>query len=508
MQQYYFKRQPQGETKLSRRSLARMEAFLDSCAMALPDDTDLPFTRGDGVVKKKQTTAIGLEILTKAFAVTNNKQTNSSTVQKKMKKNRNNHFPQIHMDDLILRLELYIRNIRRIHALREQQLVQQQKEQHDHQYSEHEQVECVLNFDPPRVIHARIQILLNSLIATTNSVVSMRPILTKLLTYLTRELLAVEHLSEELNGYIRKIVLEYEHLTSFASLAFLSSPRDSAETHLSSLLLKYFDFLRSEWEMCIDKCKLESTLARAIDPGMREVFKNSEFISIGHLLDVCQEYQRHLENIVILPRDSDSYGIGSSFYFGGDDAASSLPVDVIASAIHGDLAKVKKCQPIVTKTIKQALRDLRRERITVNGHMLPPAQSLTELVKLLRERLHTRTVKLRDKKVAYARNDKNEKGEPLSSDDQQESDSGDNDIISSGNEGDIDGSSAPCIKRQLQYQHESVDDEDDSTPKDEPNGGTKVKRRNFNVNAIDIMTRRLLIAASRTASGGDALFVV
>jgi hypothetical protein len=34
------------------------------------------------------------------------------------------------------------------------------------------------------------------------------------------------------------------------------------------------------------------------------------------------------------------------------------------------------------------------------------------------------------------------------------------------------------------------------------------KRRQFNVDAIDILTRRLLLAASRTRGGGDAFFIV
>jgi hypothetical protein len=44
---------------------------------------------------------------------------------------------------------------------------------------------------------------------------------------------------------------------------------------------------------------------------------------------------------------------------------------------------------------------------------------------------------------------------------------------------------------------------------EEPNMSTrKTSRRNFHLSAIDLLTRRLLIAASRTGNGGDAYFVV
>lgn len=498
LQQYYSKSQPVGELKLSRRSLARMEAFLASCALALPDETISTYVNGD--LSKKNQPINSLQSL-RNYVTSYNKNHEVPSTHKSKRKQK---YPQIRFTDIALRLELYIRNLRRIYALREQQgeLINDKSNN----------TECVINFDPPRIFHTRIQILLNSLIATTNSVGSMRPILTQLLTNLTRELLAVEHLSDGLNGYIRKIVLEYEHLTSFASLAFLSSPRDSAETHLSPLLLKYLDYLKTEWKVCIEECKLETTLARAMNPKMRRVFKTSEFISIGHLLEVCQEYKDQLENIIVLPRDFNENGIGNTFDDGG-------PNDAVA--VNGDLKNIRKGNLGATKAVKQALRDLRREIITINGFLCPPVQSLTELVKLLKERLHTRTVKLKDKKVGFIKKgtaqDKSEtKHLDSSSDDQCESDSGtsysDNDIISSGNEGDTDGSDAFYSPKKGQSDHRNKDviaHESKCLSGTKYDGTIKVmKRRSFNMNAIDLITQRLLIAASRTGSGGDAFFVV
>lgn len=492
-----------------------MEAFLASCALALPDEREVQLVKDDAVAKNepimKNLPALSkLKNFTKSFASLNQKTDNNQT---KDQTNRKSNYPQIKLSDITLRLELYIRNLRRIYALREQQ---QNKD--DNTLDSKDEIECVVYYEQPRVINTRIQVLLKSLIATTNSVGSMRPILTKLLTYLTHELLAVEHLSGEIKGYIRKIVLEFEHQTSFASLAFLSSPGDSAETHLSPLLYRYLEYLKTDWRLCIDQCKIESTLARALDPSMRHVFKTVEFVSIGHLLEVCQEYKHQLENIVISPSYFSAVENQNSVGTAMTDTSSPSQDDIIASALSGDVVNIKKSNSNTTKVIKQALRDLRREIITVNGYMMPPVQSLTELVRLLRERLQIRTVKLKERKIGNTRklpnSNKDGKIDSPSSDHQPESDSSstsysnDSDIISSGNEGDTDGTDSSHVCRKRQSENSSKDTYDVSNHLSKNDGGNKIKRRNFNVNAIDIMTRRLLIAASRTGSGGDAYFVV
>lgn len=484
--QYYGKRQPDGEAKLSRRSVARMEAFLASCAAAIPENSFYPQTRmvqnmSDESNEKSQVMK-SLQSFASNFS-SNKPRRNVKTATRSL-------YQQINMEDLTVRLELYIRSLRRIHGLR------QQSEQKSGVGPARELIECIVHYESPRALRARIQILVASLINRTNSVGSMRPILKKLLTYLTRELLAVEHLDDELNNHITKIALEYEHLTSFASLAFLSSPENSAETNLAPLLYNYVEYLRNEWELCVDKCQLETSLARAIHPGMRHVFKTSEFQSIGHLLEVCNGYRDQLDNIIISSRD---YDPSDTSEFRPSESASNP--DVISSAASGDEIDVKKCNAKTTKAIKQALRDLRREIITVNGHLLPPARTLTELVKLLRERLHSRTVKLKEKKAKAPNGREHDEVENVTNrPNQADSDSSTSkssleiEMESSGNEADIDGISGRPSKMNGNH--------NDNT------GGNKSKRRHFNVEAIDIMTRRLLIAASRTRIGGDAYFVV
>mmetsp|Transcript_25375 Transcript_25375/g.29382 ORF Transcript_25375/g.29382 Transcript_25375/m.29382 type:complete len:662 (-) Transcript_25375:1156-3141(-) len=545
LQQYYGQKQPKGEMKLSRRSLARMESFLASCSLSAPNDPILPLVPSSRRMQnspsnKKQanntsrpsfmTSLHSLAISftepikkngnhTPSQAIANascNKgkksfsQITSKALSHNNKKNAKNtkhshKYPQIHIDDLTFRLELYIRTLRRIYALREQL-----HEKEEQKKGNSDNYECVISFEPQRAIRARIQLTINSLIGTTNSVGSMRPTLTNLLMHLTRELLAVEHLSDSLSGYVRKIVLEYEHLTSFASLAFLSSPDDSANEHLSPLLGNYLDYLKNKWELFVEECKLESTLSRAIQPNMRKVFKTTEFRSIGHLLEVCHGFKNQLESIVISsPKNNISFGGGGGGDFNSSHSSSS-PHDIITSVASGDELEVEKCNPSTTKAIKQALLDLRREIITVNGYLLPPAQSLTELVKLLRERLNSRTVRLREKKVGQSKKIgkvANKKDISSDSSDNAEIDSNtsyntDSDLISSGNEGDADDS--PIAFRKKKAGNGGNQDSNDGTPSQE----VKSKRRHFNVDAIDIMTRRLLISASRTGSGGDAFFVV
>ena len=173
------------------------------------------------------------------------------------------------------------------------------------------------------------------------------------------------------------------------------------------------------------------------------------------------------------------------------------------------------------KALKQAMRDLRREVIIVNGHVLPPIHSLKELVALLKETLNSRSLKLKEKRVGQLskrslkefRN--NDEGGTISESPSSESDivtsSSETDFVSSGNEGDTDGSTPTSVARaRVQSSSSTGSSSDDAvnnrrSPSMKP---TVCKRRTNNMDAIDIMTRRLLMAASRTGIGGDAFFIV
>jgi hypothetical protein len=521
--------------KLSRRSLARMEAFLASCAYALPNDAV------SSVIRKKDpiaTVVPGIKSLTsklplkissialtkqqdsvdsakvdkekliaeglKGFTIHQDGDNNSCPKQSKPKSkpgsNKNRTYPQMHINDLTQRLELYIRTLRRVYASLHPKQVEGEDEATAKSEKKQTMDECVIHLEPPRAMKSRIKFIVNSLISTVGSVGSMQNILTNLLVHFTKEQLAVEMLSDELHSYIRKICLEYEHLTSFASLAFLSTPEDSADTQLVPLLTTYVEHLQKERDRIIWECRLESTLARVIDPDMRKVFKTIEFHSIGHLLKVCHEHRHALENIVITERDS--LLSGSSVAPNAERRDSEI--NVLSSASF-DNNSMDLCNN--TKAIKQALRDLRRETIIVNGQILPPVQSLRELITLLRERLNSRPMKLKEKKVGKVRKPRTKSGGNASdfTNDEVSSDTtidkNDADLISSGNEGDEED--IPVLKRKKNADSESVESGNSSGE-----GGKATKRRQFNIDAIDILTRRLLVAASRTRGSGDAYFIV
>jgi len=409
-------------------------------------------------------------------------------------------YPQMHKNDLMLRIELYARTLKRVRTSRWTALKQtnnanidsgklsssasQQQQQQKQQYLSNDDYECVLHLEPPRALSAKIQLLLQSFVATTGTITSIRPILTNLLIELTKELLAVQALGDELQQNIRNLISEYEHLTSFDSLAFLSTPEESSETQLTPLLLKYIEFLRHNHQRFFQDCKLEIDLQKIIHPEVRRIFKIVEFRTIGHLLEVCDKNSHLLQNIVI-----------SQDNFNNDKLINS---EMGLNASPNNQNKYDwKCHD--AKMIKQAIRDLRREVITVNGHVLPPVHSLKELIKLLRETLNSRPTKLKEKRIGKMSriktcvesnsdgSDNIRNSDGMTSEASSTTSNSDFYLTSSGNEGDTDGSGS--LRKKT--------------------GNTScVKKKEFNLEAIDIMTRRLLLAASRTGTGGDAYFVV
>ena len=527
---------PEKYLKLTRRSLSRMEAFFASCAYALPNDAVSSVVRKKDPIRsvvpnlkafassmlggKKQPAAKKTANKSYETSIANglagfsvNESVPSSPSRNKSKPgaDKNRVYPQMHINDMTLRLELYIRTLRRVYISLHPKITSEEQALTITTSTLEKKPftgECVIHLEPPRAMNTRIKFIVNSLVSTVGSVGSMTFILTNLLVHFTREQLAVELLSDDLQSHIRKICLEYEHMTSFASLAFLSTPGDSAETQLAPMLLKYVDYLQKDRERIVWECRLESTLARVTDPNMRKLFKTAEFRSIGHLLDVCHEYSHALENIVIPARDSlfsEAYlqAPSTSALSGNNDGNGKLLTNPSLDQNMLDLCNN-------TKAVKQALRDLRRETIIVNGQILPPVQSLKELVTLLKERLNSRPMKLREKKMGQVRKvrkpnevaSETEEG-PSGSEVTISSSDNDNDFVSSGNEGDKEDK--PYIARRKG----SVSISDNASVGSTGSAENKTpKRRQFNLDAIDILTRRLLLAASRTRGGGDAFFIV
>jgi hypothetical protein len=343
--------------------------------------------------------------------------------------------PQIQEEELVTRLELYIRCLHRVRAQKQ---------------------ECVLAAEPARAIKARARSVVVSFVDTVGTVRQQSPVLTRLLHCLTQESLAIDVIGENLVRVIRRIVSEYEHQTSFASLAFLSSPEKTADQGLTPLVLKYLRYLQRNWKLCESECELERMLSRSLDPHVRHLFKTIEFRSIGHLLEVCQGFRSDLLRIEMSPSvhcDDNMYDVGNP------DA------------------------------IRQAILDVRREVITVNGNVLPPVTSRKELIHLLSQTLNSRTLASASKRSHRKASVRRVESAPTFS-----SPSESEDCMSSGNEADVSvmspdlpGGSVSASQRAAR-QHR--------------------RRSSIRLSTIDLLTRRVLLAAGRTGTGGDAYFIV
>jgi hypothetical protein len=515
---------------LSRRTRARMEAFLAGCSLAVPGEVESDNDRkkqqrngGSNVNSGSVGATVSLQDGLSGF-VSNSSNGHSNNIghrnhshvrrgpslTEKMSRSmigdvtdpKMVQHSQIDEKDLVVRLEVYIRTVQRVRNLNE---------------------ECVVAMEPPKVIKTRARYITNAFVATTSYVRNINPVLTRLLSCLTMEMLAVECLAEEIMKVIHRVVLEYEHGTSFASLAFLSTPEVNADSLLTPLILKYLKYLQADWERLVKECELERMLARALDPAMRKMFKTIEFRSIGHLLEVCHEYRYKLNNIELPPN-----------------------VCAIAENIHS------LCNS--PEAIRQALRDLRREIITVNGHVLPPVTSRKEPIQLLTQTLNSRTLTAKNsssstsglpstkKRVSHGRRKMVEQKEEIKdggappSNGNREKAPPSQGVSSAGNksskkkhvtinsenasDADLDeslreGSENEATIFSSDYESSSAfeDSAADMLPNKDhqkrPSGTSSRKRRSkFHLSTIDVLTRRLLIAASRTGNGGDAYFFV
>ena len=465
---------------LSRRTKARIEAFLAGCSLCVPG----PEETNEGKASTTKNSSISLRVGLSGFGLDKPKSARprAPSLTEKMGLAMAAKHHQIPTQDLATRLELYIRTLQRVRNLNE---------------------ECVISKESPKLIRARARYTTNAFVATATYVRNISPVLTRLLTSLTLEMLAVECVSEGISKVIYRIVSEYEHRTSFASLAFLSTPEVNADSVLTPLIIKYLEHLQIESKNLVEECELERMLIRAVDPTMRKMFKTIEFQSIGHLLEVCHSYSKQLSCI-------------------------ELPPNVCSTAENaGGLCNN-------SDAVRQALRDLRREIITVNGHVLPPVTSRKELVSILTQTINSRTLSAsssRRMRYISARNTKlngSSRNRGISSSRMQPE-----------NDSELSSDGASSIEKQKNYESSQPRKKNTDTVIDIsenessilsnsdtnslamesptetsrnikrlPSSSRRRRSGNFHLSTIDVLMRRLLIAASRTGNGGDAYFFV
>lgn len=435
---------------LTRRSAARMEAFLASCSVALrAADEESHIVDGMSKIGEGATAA------TSSPGVTEGKGKNGKGMKKKQDQALDKPapttrtkssavpriFPQIDRGELHLRLELYCRDLRRIRALSDAN-------------PSNPMEECVIQYVSKRGIRTRrVRLIVQTYLRNVDCVRDVHKTLMSLILRATLEALAVEVLDQELRVTVDRLASEFEHNVSFASLAFLSSPDSSAETHLVPLLTKYFEYLQTNWESLVSKCELERMLRTVLDSDLRYFFQNSVFHSVGHILDECRRERESLDNIALPPPWKEGvFGMAGGWDMKGD-------VDAAIEQYCSDPGLVK-----------QALRDLRREVITVNGQILPPAHSQMELAEHIGQILNKKTL-----------------------------------IHSLSSPSSRTLSKRKSFKKRSNYASDfglELESEYSGTDSDASLTGK------INVGLVDVLTRRLLIAASRTGTGGDAYFIV
>eukprot|EP00535_Pseudo-nitzschia_heimii_P001221 CAMPEP_0197177036 /NCGR_PEP_ID=MMETSP1423-20130617/2781_1 /TAXON_ID=476441 /ORGANISM="Pseudo-nitzschia heimii, Strain UNC1101" /LENGTH=720 /DNA_ID=CAMNT_0042626515 /DNA_START=64 /DNA_END=2222 /DNA_ORIENTATION=- len=491
---------------LSRRIKARMEGFLAGCSLAVPGPGDPAFAsklEEEAVepAARENDDILSLQDGLSGFGIAKPKSFSSgrsASLTMKMGRtmigetadpNRVKH-PQIAREDLVVRLDIYIRTLQRL---------------------KNHKKECVIAMEPSKLIRARARYTTNAFVATATYVRNIGRVLTRLLHCLTMEMLAVECVSEELTKIFHRVSSEYEHQTSFASLAFLSTPEVNADAVLTPLIIKFLRHLQADWERLVRECELERVITRSIDPSMRKMFKTVEFRSIGHLLEVCHAHRGKLQSI-------------------------ELPPNMCTTAENvGNLWNS-------TDAIRQAFRDLRREIITVNGQVLPPVTSRKELLSMLTQTLNSRTLTFpigRKKRGAFRKSKYRPRGGPsagytdseassdgTSSNDRQQQSFHDKnglkkthpraakkettkttDVVSDISEHESSILSASECESSLAMES-PVEDAVRANKAGTPTRGRRRHKSKLHLSAIDTLTRRLLIAGSRTGNGGDAYFFV
>ena len=417
---------------------------------------------------------------------------------------------QIRSLDLQIRLELYLRTLFRVvkastHPTTTTTSTTMTKTGSSrHSNNNNNDGYCVLAAEPPRALKARCQAIATAFSETVGTVRQQGPVLTQLLTSMTLEVLAVPCLSETCQTAIRRVVMEYEHATSFASLAFLSSPDDAAHGKLVPLLQSYFQTLQDDWRASVHDCLMEHVLQTVLDADMRRFFKRVEFRSIGHLLETCAQYRPLLQHIAVPPHRP----------FWNDDSDDTTTED----------------NP---KALRQALNDLQRERITINGTLLPPVTSRSELIRILSQTLNQSIHQQpsvggspRKQQRGRSRHDPNRMRRSESAPTLFAPSS----LASKGTSSSTlpPTRSVTVAERHKNDDHDHDDADDDlylwgdqssssslGGPDESPSIGTLDTQTSvastsscLDMSTLDRLTKRLLLAASRTGTGGDAYFIV
>lgn len=161
---------------LTKRSVARMEAFLKNCVFAIPDES-LP------------------NILSASLHA--------------MQHHPKNYYHQFLHPDISVRLEIYFRSLKRVrdynynHSPKENDSSKSQNSK-TYVFNDDTKYECLISLEPPRVLQARTDALVRSFVRTASSVQIIRPLLTAMVLSLSMEVLAVDVVGKEITQKISR----------------------------------------------------------------------------------------------------------------------------------------------------------------------------------------------------------------------------------------------------------------------------------------------------------------
>lgn len=189
---------------ISKRSMARLEAFVDGVSAAIPLD---PY-KSTAVVPSSTASSLMVDVKSRIFPLWSTSQSPQRRRNSASTRRYANRYPQIDADSLITRVELYIRSVQRIYGGNTNNdpkaSVPERKETQQQTAVE----ECNVHQEPTRLLlRTRVDCICRAFVANVSCVTSVQPVLLRLLGSTTRELLAVHTLSDDLWKAIKRAFL-------------------------------------------------------------------------------------------------------------------------------------------------------------------------------------------------------------------------------------------------------------------------------------------------------------
>jgi hypothetical protein len=176
------------------------------------------------VVPSSSASSLMVDVKSRIFPFWNNSHSPQPRRNSSSTRRYANRYPQIGADNLILRIELYIRSVLRIYG---GNTTKNQKTTSMTELTETQQQtsveECNVHQEPTRLLlRTRVHCICRAFIANVSCVTLVQPVLLRLLGSTTRELLAVQTLSEDLWKAIKREFLDSKLSSCTSVLCSLS----------------------------------------------------------------------------------------------------------------------------------------------------------------------------------------------------------------------------------------------------------------------------------------------